>query len=129
MTTPNAPRRRRKLWALAAGLIALPIVAIGLYTVAALGWSYSDGERAGVLQKFSHKGWICKTYEGELALYVVPGVAPTIWEFTVRDPAVVEQLNATLGRHVSLHYEEHRGLPTSCLGQTAYFVDAVQLVR
>jgi len=129
MTTPNAPHPRRKLWALAAGLIALPIVAIGLYTVAALGWSYSDGERAGVLQKLSRKGWICKTYEGELALYVVPGVAPTIWEFTVRDPAVVEQLNATLGRRVSLHYQEHRGLPTSCLGQTAYFVDGVRVVR
>jgi hypothetical protein len=129
MTMPNAPHSRRKLWALAAGLLALPIVALGLYTLAALGWSYSDGERAGVLQKFSHKGWICKTYEGELALYVVPGVAPTIWEFTVRDPAVAEGLNAALGKHVSLHYEEHRGLPTSCLGQTAYFVDGVRVVR
>jgi hypothetical protein len=129
MTTPTAPRPRWKLWALAAGLIALPVVALGLYTLAALGWSYSDGERAGVLQKFSHKGWVCKTYEGELALYVVPGVAPTIWEFTVRDPAVADRLNAALGKHVSLHYEEHRGLPTSCLGQTAYFVDDVKIVR
>jgi len=126
---PTAPRRRWKLWALAAGLIALPVVSLGLYTLAALGWSYSDGERAGILQKFSHKGWICKTYEGELALYVVPGVAPTIWEFTVRDPAVADRLNAALGKHVSLHYEEHRGLPTSCLGQTAYFVDDVKIVR
>lgn len=129
MTTPTDPRPRWKLWALAAGLIALPVVALGLYTLAALGWSYSDGERAGVLQKFSHKGWVCKTYEGELALYVVPGVAPTIWEFTVRDPAVADRLNAALGKHVSLHYEEHRGLPTSCLGQTAYFVDDVKIVR
>ena len=103
MTMPTPSRPRWKRWALAAGLLALPVVALGLYTVAALGWSYSDGERAGVLQKFSHKGWICKTYEGELALYVVPGVAPTIWEFTVRDPAVAQQLNAVLGKRVSLH--------------------------
>ena len=109
--------------------LALPVLALGLYTLAALGWSYSDGERAGVLQKFSHKGWLCKTYEGELAMYVVPGVAPTIWEFTVRDPAVVDRLNAALGKRVSLHYEEHRGLPTTWLGQTAYSVDGVRIVE
>jgi hypothetical protein len=129
MTMPAVRRPRGKLWAVLAGLIALPVLALGLYTLAALGWSYSDGERAGVLQKFSHKGWFCKTYEGELAMYVVPGVAPTIWEFTVRDPAVVDRLNAALGKRVSLHYEEHRGLPTTCLGQTAYFVDGVRIVE
>ena len=107
----------------------MPVLALGLYTLAALGWSYSDSERAGVLQKFSHKGWLCKTYEGELAMYVVPGVAPTIWEFTVRDPAVVDRLNAALGKRVSLHYEEHRGLPTTWLGQTAYSVDGVRIVE
>jgi hypothetical protein len=126
---PPVRRSRWKLWAVGLGVISLPAAALGLYTLAALGWSYSDGERAGVLQKFSRKGWICKTYEGELALYVVPGVAPTIWEFTVRDPAVAQQLNAALGKQVSLHYEEHRGVPTSCLGQTAYFVDGIRVVR
>jgi hypothetical protein len=129
MTMPAVRRPRGKLWAVLAGLIALPVLALGLYTLAALGWSYSDGERAGVLQKFSHKGWLCKTYEGELAMYVVPGVAPTIWEFTVREPAVVDRLNAALGKRVSLHYEEHRGLPTTCQGQTAYFVDGVRIVE
>lgn len=129
MTTPPVRRPRWKLWAVLAGLLGLPVLGLGLYTLVALNWSYSDGERAGMLQKFSRKGWLCKTYEGELALYVVPGVAPTIWEFTVRDPAVARQLDAALGKRVSLHYEQHRGLPTSCLGQTEYFVDGVRVVE
>lgn len=129
MTMPPGGRSRTKFWAIGLGVVSLPVVALGIYTLAALGWSYSDGERAGVLQKFSRKGWICKTYEGELALYVVPGVAPTIWEFTVRDPAVAQRLKAALGRQVSLHYEEHRGLPTTCLGETAYFVGGIRVVR
>jgi hypothetical protein len=85
----------------------------------------SEGLGAGVLQKFSRKGWICKTYEGELAMSVVPGVAPTIWDFSVRDETVVPSLNAALGKRVVLHYTEHPGLLTSCFGHTAYFVDSL----
>jgi hypothetical protein len=116
---------RRNLWLIALGLITVPAVLFTLYVGAALKWSYSDGERAGVLQKFSRRGWICKTYEGELAMSVVPGVAPTIWSFTVRDDAVVPKLSAALGRRAVLHYTEHPGLPTTCFGHTAYFVDSV----
>ncbi len=93
----------------------------------ALNWSYADGERAGVLQKFSHKGWICKTDEGELAMYIVAGVAPQIWDFTVRDPGLIAQMNSLVGRRVQLHYTEHRGLPSSCFGDTRYFVDKITL--
>jgi hypothetical protein len=107
------------------GLLALVILGFVAWTALALWWSYSEGERVGVLQKFSRKGWICKTYEGELALYVVGGVAPQIWNFTVRDAAVADRLNAVIGERVRLHYAEHRGLPTSCFGDTAYFVDSV----
>jgi hypothetical protein len=92
----------------------------------ALNWSYSDGERTGYLQKFSRKGWICKTHEGELAMTTVPGVAPILWDFTVRDEGIVTQINTLVGQRVVLHYEEHRGLPTSCFGDTAYFVDRIQ---
>ena len=106
------------------GLIALLILGVVGWTALALTWSYSEGERVGVLQKFSRKGWLCKTYEGELALYVVGGVAPQIWNFTVRDPQVAQRLNAFIGERVRLHYEEHRGLPTSCFGDTPYFVDS-----
>ena len=104
------------------------LVLIGLYTLVMLWWSYSDGDRAGVLQKFSKRGWICKTWEGEIAMYVVGGVAPQIWEFSVRDDEVANQLQAAVGQQVRLHYAEHRGLPTSCFGETDYFVNRVEVV-
>jgi hypothetical protein len=104
------------------------LVLIALYTLLMLWWSYSEGQRAGVLQKFSKRGWVCKTYEGELAMYVVGGVAPQIWDFSVRDTAVVEQLHKAVGRQVRLHYDEHRGLPTNCFGETDYFIDQVEIV-
>jgi hypothetical protein len=123
---PPAPRGR----GLRALLVLILVVAAGIaaWSWLALSWSYADGERAGVLQKFSHKGWICKTDEGELALYIVAGVAPQIWNFTVRDPGVVAQMNSLVGRHVQLHYTEHKGLPSTCYGDTRYFVDKVTLV-
>jgi hypothetical protein len=102
-------------------VIAAPI----LWTLFTLNWSYSEGERAGVLQKFSRKGWLCKTYEGELALYVVAGVAPQIWNFTVRDAQVADQMRSLVGEKVQLHYTEHKGVPTSCFGDTGYFVDSI----
>jgi hypothetical protein len=93
-----------------------------------LWWSYSEGERAGVLQKFSKRGWICKTYEGELAQYVVGGVSPQIWHFSVRDPAVAEQLHKAVGQQLRIRYNEHRGLPTTCFGETAYFADGFEII-
>ena len=99
------------------------LVLAALYTWLALGWAYSDGERAGLLQKFSRKGWVCKTQEGELAMYVVAGIQPEIWRFTVRDEALAARLASAVGQRVQLHYTEHRGVPTSCFGETGYFVD------
>jgi hypothetical protein len=119
---PTKPRRR--LWPILLGLVTVPVVLFTLYIGTALRWSYSDGERAGILQKFSHRGWVCKTYEGELAMSVVPGVAPTIWEFSVRDESVVPKLSAALGKRVVLHYTQHPGVPT-CFATTEYFVDGV----
>ena len=101
----------------------------GLYLWFVLSWSYSDGERAGILQKFSRKGWICKTHEGELAISIVPGVTPVIWYFSVRDESVIPHLDAALGKRVVLHYTEHRGLPTTCFGDTPHFVNRVRLVE
>jgi hypothetical protein len=106
-------------------LLLLPLLVFGGYLAFVLNWSYSDGERAGYLQKFSRKGWVCKTYEGELAMTTVPGVAPVLWNFTVRDEAVATQLNALLGKRIVLHYEEHRGIPTTCYGDTNHFVSRV----
>jgi len=120
------PRRSFKSWLVGSLLGALLL--IGLYTAFMLWWSYSEGDRAGVLQKFSTRGWICKTHEGELAMYVVGGVAPQIWSFSVRDEAVVQQLNAAVGKQVRLHYTEHRGLPTDCFGETDYFIRGVEVI-
>jgi hypothetical protein len=124
---PPAPRGR----GVRALLVLILVLAGGIaaWSWLAVKWSYAEGERAGVLQKFSRKGWVCKTDEGELALYIVAGVAPQIWYFTVRDPAIVEQMYRNVGRDVQLHYTEHKGLPSSCFGDTRYFVDRVTLVQ
>jgi hypothetical protein len=121
----TADKKRRRRWPYLLAIVLLGLIA---YTPAMLWWSYSEGERVGILQKLSHKGWVCKTYEGELALYIISGVTPQIFSFTVRDAAVARRLNVLLGERVRLHYSEHRGLPTSCFGDTRYFVDSVQTV-
>lgn len=87
--------------------------------------SYADAERAGVLQKFGRRGWVCKTQEGEIAMYLVAGISPQMWSFSVRDPAVAAQLDKAVGHRVQLHYTEHPGVPTSCFAETRYFVDRV----
>ena len=123
-TAARAPRAGRYFgW----GLVVLALVAVG-YTFLTLSYKYSEGERAGLLQKFSSKGWVCKTYEGELALYVVAGVAPEIWHFSVRDHAVAEQMSKAVGQRVQLHYSEHPGVPTSCFAETPYFVDRINSI-
>jgi hypothetical protein len=98
-----------------------PVIAlfIALYIFAVMQWSYSTGERAGWVQKLSRKGWLCKTWEGELALVSLPGASPEKFFFTVRDDQVAEKLNVVMGQRVSLHYVEKVGLPTSCFGETA----------
>jgi len=127
--TPKVAAPRRRVWLIGLGALVVLFVLFSLYLGLAFAWSYSDGQRAGILQKFSRKGWICKSYEGELAMSIVPGVAPTIWEFSVRDPAVVSRLKSAIGDRVALHYTEHRGIPTTCFGQTNYFVDRVSVVH
>jgi hypothetical protein len=112
-------------------LVALLVVvalAAG-YFWAAMRWSYSSGERAGWVQKFSRKGWICKTWEGEMAMVSMPGSTTEKFIFTVWHDDAVEQINKNMGRRVTLHYEQHVGLPTSCFGETRYYVTAVTRVE
>jgi hypothetical protein len=111
------------------GLVVVVTVIFAGYIWLALHWSYSEGERAGFMQKLSKKGWICKTWEGELSLVALPGAAPEKFLFTVRDDVVADKINQQVGQRVALTYEEHRGLPTSCFGDTEYFVTNVQLVK
>jgi hypothetical protein len=107
------------------GLLLLALLAVALYVLFALKFSYSTGDRAGIVQKFSNKGWVCKTWEGELATTTLPGAAPQYFQFTVRDDAVAREISANMGQHVVLTYEQHFGLP-SCFGETSYFVTAVR---
>ncbi len=127
MTDPTTKKRRWPAYLLAS-VLAL-IVLFVIYAGLSLSWAYSEGERAGNLRKFSRKGWLCKTWEGEVAQSISPGLAPEIWRFTVRDARVVASVTAAVGKDVTLHYREHRGVPTSCFGDSPYFVDSVVVVR
>ncbi|MDP2007663.1 MAG: hypothetical protein Q8K45_18480 [Rubrivivax sp.] len=98
---------------------------VALYFWAALSWSYSSGERAGWVQKLSNKGWLCKTWEGELALVSLPGTTPEKFQFTIWNDEVAAQVTRAMGKRVSLHYEEKVGLPGSCFGDTRYYVSGV----
>ena len=109
--------------------VVLCVVLSVAYVWLALSWSYSSGERAGYVQKLSKKGWICKTWEGEIAVVSMPGTAQEVFPFTVRDEAVATQISRAMGSRVSLWYEEHVGLPTSCFGDTRYFVTSVRVVE
>ena len=131
-TTAPPPARRRTGGKLLLGLIVLFLLVAGIfaaYTWVTLTISYSEGDRAGYVQKFSRKGWLCKTWEGELAMVNLPGTMPELFAFTVRDDKVAAQINQTLGQRVALTYEEHRGVPSRCFGETGYFVTGVRALE
>ena len=109
--------RKAVVWLLIVG-----IVGCAIWIFAALNFVYSRGERAGYVQKLSRKGWIIKTWEGELAMVNLPGTQPEIFHFTVRDDDAVKQVQSGLGQRVILTYEEHKGLPGTLFGETSYFV-------
>ena len=112
-----------------AAVLIVPVLLFALYTWSTLTWSYSSGERAGYVQKFSKKGWICKTWEGELAIVSIPGTMSEKFYFTVRDDSIAARVNQTMGKRVALVYHQHVGIPTSCFGETEYFVVDVKSVE
>jgi len=110
-------------------LIGVPTVVLTLWTAIALSYSYSEGTRTGYVQKLSKKGWVCKTWEGELAMATAPGVSPQIFTFTIRADSLARALTQDMGQgRVAVTYDEHRGLPTSCFGDTPYFVVGYRVV-
>ena len=119
--------RAQKL--IVAAVLIVPVLLFALYTWSTLTWSYSSGERAGYVQKFSRKGWICKTWEGELAIVSIPGTMSEKFYFTVRDDSIAARVNQTMGKRVALVYHQHVGIPTSCFGETEYFVVDVKSVE
>ena len=128
MTRPvSISSRRNSGWIL---WVLLALIALGaLWVWVMMSWSYSSGDRAGWVQKFSKKGWICKTWEGEIALVTMPGTAQEKFLFTVWDEGVAQKINGAMGKRVSLHYNEKVGLPGSCFGETRYWVDDVRAVE
>src|SRR5215210_1901878 len=126
---PAAPvrvkKKRNKVMIAVLMLLLIPAVIIALWIWVALGYTYSAGDRAGYVQKISKKGWICKTWEGELAMANLPGTMPQIFAFTVRNDSIAGVLEKNAGKQVSVSYEQHRGIPTSCFGETEYFVTKV----
>lgn len=120
---------RNKIIMTVAGIILTPAVLFAGYTWLTLKFSYSSGERIGNIQKFSKKGWVCKTWEGELAMVPVMGAIPEKFFFSVRDDSVAEKLNRNLGKKISLYYDQHRGVPSSCFGETEFFVKDVKVLE
>jgi hypothetical protein len=131
---PNSTGKRRSAGRFGRWVLILLLVLIAgsaLWTWLTMAWAYAEGERAGVLQKFVRRGWVCKTQEGEIALYygggqyMGAGISPQLWDFSVRDKSVATDLTKAVGHRVQLHYTEHPGIPTPCFGETRYFVDRV----
>jgi ABC-type phosphate/phosphonate transport system permease subunit len=122
----RAPRKRRWGVILFGVFVILPILLIALWTTIALNWSYSRGERAGYIQKFSNKGWICKTWEGEIAMVNMPGQAQEKFAFSVRSDSIAHAITQLMGDRVAISYEQHPGIPLRCFGETDYFVTGVQ---
>jgi hypothetical protein len=125
---PEHHRHHRELAAILLAIILLPIVVFSLWAWGTLGYAYSRGERAGYVQKLSKKGWLCKTWEGEIAMANLPGTMPELFSFSVRSDSIAGLIEKTMGKRVSLTYEQHKGVPTSCFGETQYFITNVRLV-
>jgi hypothetical protein len=121
-------KKHNKLLMLLLAIVLIPVVIIALWIWVSLGYTYASGERAGYVQKISKKGWLCKTWEGELAMANLPGTMPQIFSFTVRSDSIAHIIEQNAGKQVSLTYEQHRGVPTSCFGETEYFVTRVNRI-
>jgi len=121
MQIPTIIRRRPVVVGLVI-VVLLPLVVFTIWTMITLSYTYSSGERAGFLQKISKRGWLCKTWEGELQMVAVPGSTPEKFLFTTRSDSIAAELSKLAGQRVVLNYKEHRGVPGSCFGDTDYFV-------
>jgi hypothetical protein len=120
------PRGSRYLLYLLLIVVVLAVCLFAMWAWITLHFSYSRGERAGYVQKISQKGWVCKTWEGELAMSTFPGTAPQLFTFSVRDDAVARKIQDAAGQRVALSYEQHKGVPTACFGETEYYIVSVR---
>jgi len=123
------PLSKGKVVGVGVGVVVLVLVLIAGYTWFSLTWTYSTGERAGYVQKFSKKGWIFKTWEGELQMLPVPGANPEKFLFSVRDEAIAQKINGCVGKKVVLRYGQHKGVPSKIFAETEFFVDEVRVLE
>jgi hypothetical protein len=103
-------------------ILATPPLVFALWTVIALSWSYSTGQRVGYVQKISRKGFVCKTWEGTLYTDIAKGFRSDSFNFTVRSDSLAKVIEGMGGKKVSIYYEQHINVPSSCFGDTEYFV-------
>jgi hypothetical protein len=138
MTDPTAPAPEparpsflRRHWGktLVAALVLVPAAVFALWAAITLNYTYSTGERAGYVQKVSRKGWICKTWEGVLYTDIAKGFRSDSFSFTVRDDSLARVIEELSGKKVALRYDQHVGVPTSCFGETEYFVKGVRVLE
>lgn len=121
------PWHKRWTTRVLATLIILPLLIFAVWAAVTLNVVYERGERYGYVQNFAKKGLVCATWEGELAMTNVPGVAPEVFPFSVRDDAVAADIQQSIGKRVALSYREHRNVPTSCFGKSNHFVNGVRV--
>jgi hypothetical protein len=123
------PISKNKIFTGLAGAVVIAVALVAGYTWATLTWSYSKGERTGYVQKFSQKGWLCKTWEGELTMLPLQGMVPEKFTFSVRDDRLAADITRAMGKKLALVYEQHKGVPTRCFGESEYFVTAVRVME
>jgi hypothetical protein len=120
--------RRRWPWVVLAVVVVIPTLMMFAWAELALNWTYSAGSRAGFIQKFSQKGWLCKTWEGEIAMVNMPGASQERFAFSVRDDSIAKEITRLMGSRVSIDYQQHRGVPGTCFGETEYYVTGVKVL-
>jgi len=123
------PITKNRVFSWLAGIFVVIVGLCALYIWFTLTWSYSKGDRTGYVQKFSHKGWLCKTWEGELTMLPVQGMVPEKFPFSVRSDALAATINQNMAKKMVLTYEQHKGVPTPCFGETEYYVTGVKVLE
>jgi hypothetical protein len=109
-------------------LLIVPVAAMAIWTYATMHYTYSEGERAGYVQKISKKGWLCKSWEGELAVANFPGTVPQIFTFSVTNDKVANDIKDAAGKRVALSYIQHKHVPTNCFAETEYYITQVRVL-
>lgn len=126
---PISPRQsfKRKHWGklLLISIAMLPVLVFAVWSIVTLNWTYSEGPRPGYVQKIARKGFVCKTWEG-IMYPELAGFRADSFQFTVRNDSIAHLLQNMIGKHVSLEYQQHIGVPTSCFGDSQYFIVGVR---